>query len=66
LDSPYGKELKSSFGRKWSDEAVSYVVNKEYGHLVGTVMRKVDKRKRKATYGSLDDYEVAWEYTSLG
>jgi len=45
---------------------VSYVVNKEYGHLVGTVMQKVDKWKRKSTDGSSDDYEVAWEYTSLG
>jgi len=62
LGSPYGKELKSSFGRKWSDEAVSYLVNKEYGHLVGTDMQKVDKWKHKATDGSLDDYEVAWEY----
>jgi hypothetical protein len=66
LDSPYGKELKSSFGWKWSDEVVSYVVNKEYDHLVGTVMRKVDKWKRKSTDGGSDHYEVAWEYTSLG
>ena len=66
LDSPYGKELKSSFGRKWSDEAISYLANKEHGHLVGTVMRKVVQRKRKSTDGGSEVYEVAWEYTSLG
>ena len=29
-------------------------------------MQKFDKRKRKSTDGALEDYEVAWEYTSLG
>ena len=44
---------------------VSYVVNKEYDHLVGTVMRKVDKWKRKSTDGGSDHYEVAWEYGNI-
>jgi hypothetical protein len=48
-----------------SDEAVSYLVNKEYGHLVGTDMQKVNKWKHKATDGSSDDYEVAWEYGNI-
>jgi len=42
-----------------------YVINKGYGYLLGTVMQKVEKQKHKATDGSSDDYEVAWEYTSL-
>jgi len=42
-----------------------YVINKGYGYLLGTVMQKVEKQKHKATDGSSDDNEVAWEYTSL-
>jgi hypothetical protein len=66
LDSPLGQSLKQSFGKKWSDLAMCYDLNKEHGHLMGTVMRMVSLGKRKASSPLLDQYEIAWEFTSLG
>jgi hypothetical protein len=66
LDSPLGKSLKQFFGKKWSDLAMCYDLNKEHGHLMGTGMRMVSLGKRKASSPLLDQYEIAWEFTSLG
>jgi hypothetical protein len=49
LDSPLGQSLKQSFGKKWSDLAMCYDLNKEHGHLMGMVMRMVSLGKRKAS-----------------
>jgi len=47
LDSPMGQSLKVSFGKKWSDQAVCFLLNEEHGHLVGTVMRAVGQSSKK-------------------
>jgi hypothetical protein len=65
LDSTIGVELKSSFGRKWTNDAICHLANKMHSHVVSIVMRKVIQWKSKAGQ-DLDQYEVVWEYTSLG
>ena len=66
LDSPIGQMLKLSFGKKWTDQAVCYILNKEHRHLLGTVMRKVPQPKKKKGSQPEQQYEIAWEFTALG
>jgi len=66
FDSPFGQSLKQSFGKKWSDLAMCYDLSKEHGHLMGMDMRMVSLGKRKASSPLQDQYEIAWEFTSLG
>jgi hypothetical protein len=47
LDSSVVVELKSSFGQKWTDDAICYLANKMHGHRVGIVIRKVIQCKSK-------------------
>jgi hypothetical protein len=51
--------------KKGTDDAIYYLANKMHGHIVGVVMRKVIRCKSK-TGRDIDQYEIAWEYTSLG
>jgi hypothetical protein len=66
LDSPFRQMLKQSFGKKWSDLAMSYDLNKEHGHLMGMVMRMASLGKKKASSPLQDQYEIAWEFSYLG
>ena len=66
LDSPMGQSLKVSFGKKWSDQAVCFLLNEEHGHLVGTVMRAVGQSSKKKKSVLEEQYEIAWEFTALG
>jgi hypothetical protein len=42
-------EPKLIIQKKWSSDAVSFILEKEHGHVVGTVMRTVTQCKQKGT-----------------
>jgi Transposase IS4 len=62
-NSPVGQMIIQSFGRIWTDEARNSLLDKDHGHIVGTVMR-LTRGKSKGT--QLKSYDVAWEHTALG
>jgi hypothetical protein len=55
-NSDFGKELHKEFGKEHLDEKV--------GHLVGTVMRR--SRGLGKYHQKQINYDVAWEFSSLG
>jgi hypothetical protein len=59
--------LIESFGNKFDDKVmVDKTVNSSHGHIVGTIMRKVVKRKQKGVANNSEEYEVAWDHSALG
>lgn len=60
----FGKQLIADFKDKFYPDAVCYHLDKKYGHIVGTVLRRSQSSKRQKN--ALPQYDVVWEFTSLG
>jgi hypothetical protein len=59
----YGQELITSFGHKFTLEAVCTELNRDFGHIIGVVLRKSKMSGRR---GITPDCYVAWEFSALG
>ncbi len=53
-NSPVGEMIMQSFGRHWTDEARNSLLEKEHGHIVGTVMRLTKGKSKGMQQKSYD------------
>jgi hypothetical protein len=58
--SPAGEVIKNSFGNKWTNDALCFMLDATHGHIVGKVMRQ------SRWQSGINTYDIAWECTALG
>jgi hypothetical protein len=52
--------IKNSFGNKWTNDALCFMLDATHGHIVGKVMRQSRRQS------GINTYDIAWECTALG